>query len=135
MTFTLGFSTTHSKMPHYNHDRPWTNDEWVVYLHFGRIQCSVLGYQEWFRREWQNFQISIRIYDHETTWVNRENNRFPVSSKERADRRALLRRLNDDFAEFTNLVRVQTAMIQQNVANQHQNAGNQDQEDDVVALN
>ena len=121
-------------MPHYNHDRPWTHDEWVAYLHFGRIQCSVLGFQEWYRREWESFQISIRIYDHETSWVNRENNRFPISSKERAERRALLRTLNEDFTEFINLVRVQTATIQRNVANQHQNAGNQVEEYEVIEL-
>ena len=121
-------------MPHYNHNRPWSNQEWIEYLHFGRIQCAVLGFQEWFRREWASFQISLRIYDHETNWVNRENNLFPPTEKERQDRRALLRRLHDDFTEFTNLVRVQTQQIQQNVANQ-QNAANQDQDDDVVALN
>ena len=121
-------------MPHYNHNRPWTNEEWVAYLHFGRIQCSVLGFQEWYRREWESFQISLRIYDHETSWVNRENNRFPISSKERAERRALLRTLNEDFTEFINLVKVQTATIQRNVANQHRNAGNQVEEYEVIAL-
>ena len=121
-------------MPHYNHDRPWTNEEWVTYLHQGRIHCSILGYPEWFRREWQAFQTSLRIYDHETSWVNRENNMFPPTNKERDERRALLPRLHDDFAEYANLVRIQTAQIQQNVANQ-QNAANQNQDDDVVALN
>ena len=38
-------------MPHYNHNRPWNNQEWVEYLHFGRIQCAELGFQEWFRHE------------------------------------------------------------------------------------
>ena len=121
-------------MPHYNHDRPWNNQEWVTYLHFGRIQCAELGFQEWFRREWHSFSISLRIYDHEITWAHRTNNRFPPTEQEKDERRALLRRLHDDFTEFTNLVRVQTAQIQRNVAKEH-NAANQDPDDDVVALN
>ena len=137
MSFTLGFQRNF-KMPHYNSDRPWTNEEWVIYLHTGRIHCAILGYEEWHRREYQAFQISLRIFDHEEEHLRRPDNLFPLTTKEWDDRRALLRRLHDDFTEFTNRVRVQTAQIQQAVANQHNGANqnqNQDPDDDVIVLN
>ena len=80
----------------------------------------------------------MRIYDNDDDHFNRADNLFPLSTKEWDDRRALLARLQDDFTTYTDRVRVQTAQIQQAVANQ-QNAlnqnQNQDPDDDVIVLN
>ena len=126
-------------MPHYNHDRLWTMDEWVIYLHFGRIYAAILGFEEWFRREFQAFQVSMRIFDHEDEHLNRADNRFPLTTEQWNDRRILLRNLHDDFTEYTDRVRVQTRQIQQAVANQNQQHAanhpqNQNPDDDVIVL-
>ena len=58
------------------------------------------------------------MFDYQTEWINRPDNRFQPTEKDKTDRRALLASLHDQFSQFCNMVRLNDLQMRQNVQNE-----------------
>ena len=113
-------------MPSYFPHQLWTPAEFQDNLLHAYTSCAMYGYDDWFDNEYRAFSASMRMFDYQSQWINRPDNRFQPTEKDRSDRRALLASLHDQFADFCNQVRINDLIMRQNVQN--------DQEIEVITL-
>ena len=107
-------------MPSYFPHQVWTPREFQDNLDHAYVSCALYGYHYWFDNEYRAFSASLRMFDYQTEWINRPDNRFQPTEKDKTDRRALLAKLHDQFSQFCNMVRLNDLQMRQNVQNEQQ---------------
>ena len=91
-------------MEFYNLYRIWDDQELGLRIEFAKVHCARLGYDMWVEREHERFQTLMCLFDDETLWLERPHARRPFTEEDRAERRKLLKALQDQWLNFVSIV-------------------------------
>ena len=99
-----------------DHERIWSDTELEHKIGFALVHCARLGYEVWVELEHERFNTEMVMFDDNSAWLARPENRKPLSEEDWSQRRKLLSDLHDQFSRFISYIQFRDQEMRRLVA-------------------
>lgn len=103
-------------MDTFDHERIWSDTELEHKIRFAMVHCARLGYEVWVDLEHERFHTEMVMFDDNSAWLARPENRKPLSEEDWTQRRKLLADLQDQFLSFISYIQARDQEMRRLVA-------------------